>query len=354
MTEHSPGPISVIVPVLDEADSIGPLLDALVSQLRPDDEIVVVDGGSTDATISIAGSKGDAVRVLSAPDTNISQARNAGVRAARNDVIACTDAGCTPAPGWLSAIRTCFQADPRPDLVTGIYEVTARNALESAMGVACYPDPSDLGRSSMWTTWYGRLFGRTFDPRMPTGRSMAFAKEAWDAVGGFREDLETSEDVSFGRALAQLGRTTTLCPDARVTWDQRPSLASTALMYFRYGRGGSRSGDPKVISRDMIRAAVYGAAGWVAVSGGPAARLGMTAAGLVYLSLPVARAVGRPQGAKVAALVPVALATKDLAKAAGLLIGLATSLRARSHSPEGDVVDQEGATAVDRSFDPEH
>ena len=45
--------VSVIVPVRDEEDSIRELLDSLLAQTRPPDEIVITDGGSVDATPQI-------------------------------------------------------------------------------------------------------------------------------------------------------------------------------------------------------------------------------------------------------------------------------------------------------------
>ena len=50
--------ISVIVPVRDEAQSISALLEGLLAQSRPPDEIVIADGGSIDETAAIAVSPG--------------------------------------------------------------------------------------------------------------------------------------------------------------------------------------------------------------------------------------------------------------------------------------------------------
>ena len=64
---------------------------------RPPDEIVIADGGSTDRTVEIirsAAQDGLPVRLVMAPGTNISQARNRAIAAAASDIIACTDAGC--------------------------------------------------------------------------------------------------------------------------------------------------------------------------------------------------------------------------------------------------------------------
>jgi glycosyltransferase involved in cell wall biosynthesis len=61
--------VSVIVPVRDEEDSIRELLDSLLAQTRPPDEIVITDGGSIDATPQIIESyreKGAPVKLIRA------------------------------------------------------------------------------------------------------------------------------------------------------------------------------------------------------------------------------------------------------------------------------------------------
>ena len=54
--------VTVIIPVLNEAEAIGPVLDEVISICVPHENIIVVDGGSTDGTVEIAKSKG--VRVV--------------------------------------------------------------------------------------------------------------------------------------------------------------------------------------------------------------------------------------------------------------------------------------------------
>lgn len=319
-------PITVVVTVLDEREAVGPLVEALLAQLRGRDELMIVDGGSTDGTAeviaAIAGREQGRVTFLQRPGTNISEGRNAGVRQARNDVIACTDAGCLPAAGWLDAFRAAFGAAPSPDLVTGVYEVAAQGPFEHAMSAACYPQIDENPSGNGAIALYGRLFGRTFDPTLPTGRSMAFTRKAWELVGGFPEHLATSEDISFGRAISAAGMRCVLAPGASVRWSQRPDAASTARMYYRYGVGGGRTGDPKLIGRDLLRAVVYPAGIVLAVWAGWGGRAVVGAGAGAYLSVPVWRALRRPNQPFTTAFVPLAVALKDVSKAAGCLAGL--------------------------------
>lgn len=321
-------PVSVVTTVLDDADGVHRLLGLLGTQLDlPGDEVVVVDGGSRDATagrVLAWSAREPRIRLVRAPGAGISAGRNTGVRAAANDLIACTDAGCDPAPGWLAALRSAF-ADAGPgDLLTGVYRVTGDGILDRAMAAVGYPHPAELRRPSVLVRGYGRLLGRTFDPTMPTGRSMAFGVAAWKAAGGFPEDLATGEDVTFGRAVSAAGGTASMVADAEVAWAQRADLLATARMYFRYGQGSGRSRDRRLLARDLARLLAYLSAPALLARGGWAGRVAALGGTGVYLSLPLARALRDPAPgrAQVIAALPVAVAVRDLAKAAGAVRGL--------------------------------
>jgi glycosyltransferase involved in cell wall biosynthesis len=325
-------PVSVVVPVLDEAAAVDRLLGPLSAQLAdPADELLVVDGGSVDGTADRVRhwvARDGRVRLLVRPGTGIGAGRNAGVRAATNGLVACTDVGCDPAPQWLAAFRAAAldgaAEQGGPGLLTGVYRVGGSGPVQAAMAAVGYPDPDELRRPSLLVRGYGRLFGRIFDPALPTGRSIAFGVPAWRAVGGFPERLRTGEDVLFGRALVAAGVPATMVADAEVVWAQRPSLAGAAWMYFRYGQGSGRSVDRRLLSRDLVRLAGYAGTGWVLLRGGRPARAALAAGWAGYLSLPLVRVTrrARPDPVRTLLAVPLAAAVRDLAKAAGAVHGL--------------------------------
>jgi glycosyltransferase involved in cell wall biosynthesis len=318
-------PVSVVTTVLDEGAVIDRTLEVLQAQLGRDDELIVVDGGSRDGTVERIRSFAAAdarIRLIESPGSGIAQGRNVGITQARHQVVACTDAGCVPWPGWLAAFRRAF-AEPHPaDLVTGVYEVTGGNAFDRAMALSSYPQIDESLHPRLLVRIYGRLFGRTFEASLPTGRSVAFSVEAWQAVGGFPEALNTAEDVSFGRSIAATGRRCVLDVDAGVIWGQRPSVAKTARMYFAYGKGGARSWDLRVGGRDIVRALAYPLVVAALVWGGTGFRVLALVASAAYLSLPLVRVIRARESVLVAALIPIALAVKDLSKAAGYIAGL--------------------------------
>ena len=153
---------------------------------------------------------------------------------------------------------------------------------------------------------------------------------SFERYGVDGEDLGWVEDGAFGRAVARAHRCV-IAADAEVGWVQRQSVSSTYRMYFRYGIGHAASGDVMLQCRDLARVAAYGF-GLGAVVSRDRRWLGATIAGsALYFSLPLARVVRYRQGWVVGALVPPAMALKDIAQAHG---SVATHLR---HSRRGGV-----------------
>ena len=117
--------VSVIVPVLNEAGLIAGFLGQ-IRRLGPDMEIIVVDGGSSDETISIAKRLAD--QLIEAPRGRASQ-MNAGAAAATAEVFWFLHADLTPPPNSIDQIRTALSA---PDVAN-----LTPNSLPPAAGFAC-------------------------------------------------------------------------------------------------------------------------------------------------------------------------------------------------------------------------
>src|SRR5215203_7239776 len=101
--------VSIVVPVRDEEHSIRELLDSLLAQTRPPDEIVITDGGSVDGTTEIIEEyirRGAPVRLIRAGAALPGRGRNLGAAQARYDRLAFTDAGIRVAANWLEALVT--------------------------------------------------------------------------------------------------------------------------------------------------------------------------------------------------------------------------------------------------------
>jgi glycosyltransferase involved in cell wall biosynthesis len=97
--------ISVIVPAYNAEDTIGRCLDALQQQTTPRDfyEVLVVDDGSTDRTVSHAQGRAG-VRIIAQAHAGPAAARNRGVEQARGEIVLFTDADCAPAGDWIEKL----------------------------------------------------------------------------------------------------------------------------------------------------------------------------------------------------------------------------------------------------------
>jgi glycosyltransferase involved in cell wall biosynthesis len=110
--------ISVIVPALNAARTLREALDSLTAQGVPY-EAILVDGGSRDETVSIAGSV-PALRVVSAPGTSIYEALNRGIDESRTSAIVLLNADDTLLPGALATWLDALARAPEAGIVRGL------------------------------------------------------------------------------------------------------------------------------------------------------------------------------------------------------------------------------------------
>lgn len=106
-----PAAASIVIPARNAVPFIAKQLAAVIAQMAPSDEIVVVDDGSEDDTVRVTRSL---LRELLPERSSVivneralgpSIARNQGASAARNDLLIFCDADDVVLPGWLDALR---------------------------------------------------------------------------------------------------------------------------------------------------------------------------------------------------------------------------------------------------------
>ncbi len=220
-------PVALIVTVRNEAATIGPLLDSVLSGTRIPDEIVIADGGSNDGTLEQLRSRSAAnprIRTVSAPG-NRSIGRNAAVRASASPIVACTDAGVEVEPDWLERITRPFLEHPDTGVVAGFYRPVGSTRFERAAGVISAPRLTEIDPARF----------------LPSTRSVAFRRSAWERVGGFDESLAHNEDTPFALALKRSGVRFRFEPTALVRWRPRGDLKSFFRQHRRFGFGDGES-----------------------------------------------------------------------------------------------------------------
>jgi cellulose synthase/poly-beta-1,6-N-acetylglucosamine synthase-like glycosyltransferase len=321
-------PISVVVPVLDDREGMRELIAALSAQRRVPDECVVVDGGSTDGTVDVleASSAPFPIRIVRRPGRNIAAARNAGISAASSEWIACTDAGCLPARGWLAALEA---ERARADFAAGVVDVEGDTTFERLLALTHYPSAEELDTPSPWIRLSHRVFGRGYVQDRSGGGNIAFSKSVWRDVGGFPEKVYAGEDRAFTSAVMRAGFRMSRSRDAVVRWRPPGTWRGGARMFYTYSRGDVRVPGR---ARHGVRLAAWLVAAR-SVRAGWRLRLAVGAAGLAYIALPVHRA--RRGGLPVRDWwrIPLLIALKDLSQLAGATRGLLDAAQGTPQPP---------------------
>lgn len=220
--------ISIVATVRNEEKTIDGFLVSLLEQTRRADEIIIVDGASTDGTLEILKQYADrgSIRLIS-QNCNIAQGRNLGIAAAETDYIAVTDAGCKVDKNWLKEIAACFANNSDIDVVAANFRFETHTPFEEAVIRATFQPHRDETPAARY---------------YPSSRSVAFTKQAWAKAGGYPEWLYAAEDTLFNIRMRQLGCHFEFCRDAIVRWRPRETWRALARQRINFSRGNARVG----------------------------------------------------------------------------------------------------------------
>ncbi|MDO5743429.1 MAG: glycosyltransferase family 2 protein [Micrococcaceae bacterium] len=187
--------ITVVVPVLNDAEHLAVLLDLLSRQSRVPDEIIIVDNGCIDSSAALARAAG--ARVIYEPVPGIPAAAAAGYDAAGSEIIVRCDADTRPAPDWLRHIEQHFISSGQVDALTGPGRF--------------YDQPRGLGyvASAFYAGAYFMALGGALARTPLWGSNMAFRRELWPkvraqldlGVEGIHDDLDFSCKLEDGTTV---------------------------------------------------------------------------------------------------------------------------------------------------------
>jgi GT2 family glycosyltransferase len=216
--------ISVIVPVLNAAATLGDQLEALARQSFSGEwELIVSDNGSSDVSLEVAKqwrSRIPLLRIVDASErSGAAAARNIGAAAARGERLAFCDADDVVSEGWVAAMAAALR---KHDFVAGALDHTSLNPITA--------------------TWQN--FQVSSAPRamrfMPYSWScnLGVSRRAFEEVGGFAEDLGTAaagDDVDLSWRLQLAGYKLYFDPSAVVAYRHRRSLRALWRQHSQYG-----------------------------------------------------------------------------------------------------------------------
>jgi glycosyltransferase involved in cell wall biosynthesis len=193
--------VSIIIPALNEEKMIGRCLESLAQLEFPRDrfEVILVDNGSSDRTVAIAGSFEDRLHltILSKTGVRISALRNLGAQEARGSILAFLDADCLAPEDWLDRIL----------------ELTPTQAAGIVGAHYLLPENS---------SWVGRTWHRYQEAgkagevsHVPAG-DLIMRREDFLRLGGFDETIQTNEDYELCERVRAAGMNVRAFPEIGV------------------------------------------------------------------------------------------------------------------------------------------
>ena len=236
--------VTVVVPTLNEASYIETCLATLVKQWPAAAcEIIVLDGGSRDATVALVEAFGarhpmpdfPTIRVLPNPRRIQSAAVNLAARLAspRATILIRADAHAVYPAGF---VRRCVGDLLRSGATSVVVPMRNRSqpdhGLQRAIAAA---QSSRLGNGGS---------AHRAKPRsgfVDHGHHAAFDRAFFLSVGGYDESFTHNEDAELDHRTQLAGGRVWMCADEPVTYYPRKRLAALAKQYFCHGAGRART-----------------------------------------------------------------------------------------------------------------
>jgi len=214
--------VSVVVAVRNARATIEECVESLLALDPAPIELLVVDNGSTDGTLEALGAFGERITLLHEARRGAGAARNAGIAAARGQVVAFTDADCVVEPEWLGNLVGPL-ADPQVGVVGGtILAADPTNPIER------YEEGIHDHRQAI----------EVFKPPYAITMNWASRRAVLEELGGFDEGFLRGQDVDLSYRILQSGRTLAFAPDAVVRHHNERTVGGLAREGFTHGFHG--------------------------------------------------------------------------------------------------------------------
>jgi glycosyltransferase involved in cell wall biosynthesis len=226
VTELAHTRVSLVATVWNEIESVDAWLAGIAAQTRLPDEVVIVDGGSSDGTWErlAAWDAPTDIRCILVPGAGISEGRNHAIAAARGEFVVVTDAGTRARPDWLEQLIESFT--PETDVVCGFFIPDATTVWERALAATTLPDTTEIVAERF----------------LPSSRSVAFRRSWWETGVRYPAWLDYCEDLVWDLSLLRAGARFAFAESAVVQFRVRPSPRDFAVQYYRYARGDGKAG----------------------------------------------------------------------------------------------------------------
>jgi succinoglycan biosynthesis protein ExoA len=315
--------ISVIVPARNEEAHI----EQCIRSIREQDvegglELIVADGSSTDRTVSLA--RGAGAIVVDNPSGAIPTGLNAGLSAARGEVVVRFDAHAVMPPGYIQACLRALDEEPGAVCVGGWRRVESRGPWGRATAAAL-ASRLGVGNPRIWRR-PGNGDGRVDLETVPLG---CWTTDALRRAGGWNRRYLRNEDFELNHRLRRAGGRIVFDPAIWSIYKPRERLPALARQYLDYGRAKALMMLEAPESLRPRQVAPLGLAAAAAAALGPRTPVRVPGRALLaaYALLVTAVALRSPEKWRTAAV----LVTMHAAWGAGVVVGLAGNVATRLH-----------------------
>jgi N-acetylglucosaminyl-diphospho-decaprenol L-rhamnosyltransferase len=239
---HADSALAVVVVCHDSAGEVGATLTALGAQLRPGDEVVVVDNASRDGTPEVVRAAAPQATVVESKENlGFAGGCHVGARASRAPLVLFLNPDALPAPGCLDALRACAVARPEWGAWQALVTMADGELVNTAGNVVHYLGfgwAGQLGQPVATADTHPHEVG------FCSGAALVVRRDAWNAVGGFDERyFMYGEDLDLSLRLRLAGWGVGIAPAARVAHDYEFTKGDYKWFYLERNRWWTLVGD---------------------------------------------------------------------------------------------------------------
>ncbi len=233
-SEHGDA-LAIVVVTYNSAAHLPALLAALAPQLRPDDELAIVDNASTDSTPSVARAHGDRVLVLeTGQNLGFAGGCHAGAAATRAPLLLFLNPDSRPHPDCLERLRSAAAAHRDWGAWQAAVLLDGDRHINTSGGIVHY---LGFGWAGDCDLPVAALPAEDCEITFPSGAAMVVRRDAWRELDGLdREYFMYGEDLDLGLRLWLSGRRVGLVPAARVTHSYEFDKGASKWFYLERNR----------------------------------------------------------------------------------------------------------------------
>jgi rhamnosyltransferase len=194
------GNCSIVIRAYNEEKYIGRLLEGIKQQTVQDVDVILVDSGSTDATVAIAESHG--ARVVSIPSAEFTFGRslNLGIKEAKREFVVIASAHVHPVyPDWLETLLSPFQDDQ----------------VALTYGKQRGPEFAKFSEQQIFHQWYPDVSRAKQETAFCNNANAAVRKSLW-AENPYDETLTGLEDLAWAKWAREQGHVIAYVAEAEI------------------------------------------------------------------------------------------------------------------------------------------